>query len=177
MCDPVSLGISMLVMSAASAASQAAQTSKLNKIRQGEAERNQKYLIDQENFSSLARSMEQAQLIQRHSEAALNVSREAASAMGKVQLDVAESGLRGKSVTQMLGDFRRQEGEQLAGIDYNIGMAKAGSRLEAQATGINSKLAGASALPVGGPTALSALAGAIQAGVNMALTAKAAGLK
>lgn len=177
MCDAISLGVASMAMSLASGASQASQTSKLNRIRQAEAERNQKYLIDQENYSSLARTIEQSQVMQRYSNAALDVSREAANALGRKQIEIAEGGLRGKSVTQMLDDFRRQEGEQLAGIDYNLAMARSGSRMEAQASGINSKLSAASAQPIGGPTALSVFAGAIQSGVSMGLSATAAGVK
>ena len=166
MCAPLVVAGIMVAASAAQSASQASQTNRLNRMRGQQAAQNQNYLIEQENYAAQARAIKSLQTQQRLYNETLDISRQAAMATSMSRLDAAESGAKGKSIENLYRDFARQKAEQMEGIDNNLQAVRFGADLENRASGINSRLAGASPTPVGGPTALSSIASALSAGVS-----------
>jgi hypothetical protein len=160
----------------AGSASQASQTNKLNRIRSKEALENQRLIGEQENYQQIARTAKQLQQSQQLYNESLEISRRAREATGLTKIDVAESSAKGKSIESLYQDFERQKAEQNAGIDYNLQQIRSGFEFEGKASGVNSRLMGASPQIIGGPTALSAITGALSTGISVGLAAHSAGI-
>lgn len=170
MCEPVTMGGLVAAGSAMQFAQQSAQARAQNKINALNRENAKAAFINSQNQLT-AKTLQQAASA---GQAISQVRSQADRSRAAATLSAAESGVKGRSVEDVIGDFTRQEGEYVAAALLNEQFQREAAAYERTGTGITLSGQLASNAEVAGPSIVVSALQAGVAGLSAYNTAKAA---